>query len=261
MQMRRFKDAIAELREAIRLDPDLFLAYFSLNSVYLYEVADLDSAIEVAQRQLARSPNSAFAYAQLGAAHSGKRDLRQAEDALRKAVELDPDPRSVLNHYGLGHTLRLQGRFDEARRVFLHVLEIAPEEISAHYEAGAVSQLMGDNAVARKHFETVIAESNRYLQGSPQDVERRLELASAWARLGDLARAGAMARRLESLTPDLPVERAGVQVLLGKTDEALNILQRAVLNGYRNVVWLRINTDLHALQGDPRLEDIIAQMR
>ena len=67
MQMRRFKEAIAELQETIRLDPDLFLAYFSLNSVYLYEVADLDSAIATAQRQLARNPRSARAYAQLGA--------------------------------------------------------------------------------------------------------------------------------------------------------------------------------------------------
>ena len=89
MQMRRFKDAIAELQETIRLDPDLFLAYFSLNSVYLYEVADLDSAIATAQRQLARSARSARAYGQLGAAYAGQGDLRQAEGAFRKAVELD----------------------------------------------------------------------------------------------------------------------------------------------------------------------------
>ena len=48
MQLRQFKDAISELQETIRLDPDLFLSYFSLNSIYLYEVGDLDAAIAVA---------------------------------------------------------------------------------------------------------------------------------------------------------------------------------------------------------------------
>ena len=261
MQMRRFKDAIAELQETIRLDPDLFLAYYSLNSVYLYEVADMDSAIATAQRQIARSPRSAPAYGQLGAAYAGKGDLRQAEDALRKSVELDPAPRFVTDHYHLGHVLRLQGRFDEARKVYLHILEIAPKEISAHYEAGAVSQLMGDEAAARKYLRTVVAESERDLKGNPGDGGRQLEMAAAWARLGNSARAESIARQVEALTRDLHVERAGLQVLLGKTDDALDSLERAVQKGYRNIVWLRTNTDLHALQGHPRLEDIIAQMR
>jgi tetratricopeptide (TPR) repeat protein/predicted Ser/Thr protein kinase len=261
MQMRRFKEAIAELQETIRLDPDLLLAYYSLNSVYLFEVADMDSAIATAQRQIARSPRSAAAYGQLGAAYAGKGDLRQAEDALRKSVELDPAPRFVTDHYRLGHVLRLQRRFEEARSIYLHILEIAPKEISAHYEAGAVSQLMGDEAAARKYLRTVVAESERDLKGHPGDGGRQLEMAAAWARLGNSARAESIARQVEALTRDLHVERAGLQVLLGKTDDALDSLERAVQNGYRNIVWLRINTDLHALHGHPRLEDIIAQMR
>jgi tetratricopeptide (TPR) repeat protein/tRNA A-37 threonylcarbamoyl transferase component Bud32 len=259
MQMRRFKDAIAELQETIRLDPDLFLAYFSLNTVYLYEVADLDSAIEVAQRQIARNARAARAYGQLGAAYAGKGDLRQAEDAFRKAIELDA--RFVIDQYRLGHVLRLQGRFDEARQIYLHIREIAANEISASYEAGAVSQLMGDEAAARTYLQQVIAESERSLQKNPRDGTRQLELASAWARLGNRTRAEAIARQAETLTANLPVERAGLQVLLGEPDDALTTLERAVQNGYRNIVWVRINTDLHALQGNPRLHDLIAEMR
>ena len=92
MQMRRFDEAIGELQEAIRLDPDLFLAYFSPNSIYLYEIGDLDAAIATAKRQLARNDRSARAYGQLGAAYAGKNDLRQAEIAFRKSLELDPPP-------------------------------------------------------------------------------------------------------------------------------------------------------------------------
>jgi tetratricopeptide (TPR) repeat protein len=261
MQLRRFKEAIAELQETIRLDPDLFLAYTSLNIIYLYQVADLNAAIATAQRHLARNGRSAQAYAELGAAHAGKGELRQAEDALRKAVELEPGPRLVMNHYRLGHTLRLQGRFDEARQRYLHILEIAPKEIAAHYEAGAVSQLMGDEAAARKHLRTVVDESERYLKENPGDGDRHLEMAAAWARLGNTARAEAIVGGAEALTSELHVERAGLQLLLGKSGDAVGTLERAVKNGYRNIVWLRLCTDLHALQGTPQLDGIIAQMR
>ena len=133
--------------------------------------------------------------------------------------------------------------------------------MSAHYEAGAVSQLMGDEAAARKYLRTCVAESERHLKDNPRDGERQLEMASAWARLGNSARAESIARQVEALTRDLHVERAGLQVLLGKTDDALDTLEQAVRNGYRNIVWLRTNTDLHALTGTLGSKDIIAQMR
>lgn len=261
MQQRKFKDAIHELQETIRLDPDLFLSYFSLNSIYLYEVGDLDAAIATAQKQLARNPNSARAYAQLGAASAGKGDWRQAENALRRSIEIDPHPRFVFDHYNLGHVLRLQGRFDEARKVHGHILEIAPKEISAHYELGAVSQLMGDEAGARGHLRKVIELSEAYLANNANDAGRALEMASAWARLGNAAKAEAIARQAEPRTVDMPVERAGLQVLLGKADDALRTLEEAVQNGYRNVVWMRTHSDLHGLAGDSRFEDLVARIQ
>jgi len=259
MQMRRFDEAVIELQETVRLDSDLFLAYFSLNSIYLYEVGDLDAAIATAQRQLARNGRSARAYGQLGAAYAGKDDLRQAEIALRKSLELDP--RFVIDWYRLGHILRLQGRYDEARQAYLHILEIDPKEISAQYEAGAASQLMGDQAGARRYLRAVVTESERRLRENPRDGERQLELAAALARLGDTARAQAVAHGAASFTTDRHVERAGLQTLLGHPDEAIETLDRAVGSGFRNIVWTRISSDLHALHGDTRLEAIVAKMR
>lgn len=258
MQMRRFDEAIAELQETIRLDPDLFLAYFSLNTIYLYEVGDLDAAITTAQRQIARSEHSPRAYGQIGAAHTGKGDLRQAEMAFRKALELDP--RFVNDWYRIGHVLRLQGRYQEARQAYLRTLELDPKEISGHYEAGAVSQLMGDEAAARQHLTVVVAESERRLKDNPRDGERYLELASSLVRLGNRARADAVLRQARPFTNDLHVERAGVLVLLDRTDDAIQALAHAVEGGYRNIVWMRMHSDLHAVQGDARLDAILAKL-
>ena len=72
-------------------------------------------------------------------------------------------------------------------------------------------------------------------------------MAAAWARLGNRARAESIVRQAASLTADLPVERAGLQMVLGKTDDALDILENASNTGTA-ISWVRTNTDLHALQ-------------
>ena len=86
-------------------------------------------------------------------------------------------------------------------------------------------------------------------------------MASAWARLGNAAKAEAIARQAQPQTADMPVERAGLQVLLGKPDDALRTLEEAVQNGYRNLVWMRTNSDLHGLAGDARFEDLATRIQ
>lgn len=51
---------------------------------------------------------------------------------------------------------------------------------------------------------------------------------------GNAAKAEAIARQAEPHTADMPVERAGLQLLLGKADDAIRTLEQAVQNGYRN---------------------------
>jgi hypothetical protein len=105
----------------------------------------------------------------------------------------------------------------------------------------------------------VIRESEQSLKTNP-DGARFLELASAYARLGARARAQAIMQQAAPLTTNLHVERAGVLVLLGREDEAIDTLTRAVDAGYRNLFWLRAWSDLHALQNDSRLAAIIARI-
>jgi hypothetical protein len=50
-------------------------------------------------------------------------------------------------------------------------------------------------------------------------------------------------------------------MLLGRIDEAIETLDRAVESGFRNIVWIRTGSDLHALHGDTRPDAIVAKMR
>jgi hypothetical protein len=45
--------------------------------------------------------------------------------------------------------------------------------------------------------------------------------------------------------------------LQGKIPEALSEIEKALENGYRDLVWLKINPDLQALRYDIRFRDLI----
>jgi tetratricopeptide (TPR) repeat protein len=118
---------------------------------------------------------------------------------------------------------------------------------------------MGDDDAAEKYLRTVITESEQSLKMNP-DGERFLELAAAYARSGDRARAEATMQKAAPLSANLHVERAGVLLLLGRDDDAIATLERAVDGGYRNAFWMRAHSDLHPLQNDSRFRAIVARI-
>ena len=119
---------------------------------------------------------------------------------------------------------------------------------------------MGDEAGARGHLRAVIDPSEAYLANNAIDAGRQLQMASAWARLGNIARAEAIARQAE---PRTSICRSNVgPSTVARQDRRCDsrMLEQAVQSGYRNVVWMRMHTDLHALAGDPRFEDLAARI-
>jgi tetratricopeptide (TPR) repeat protein len=249
--------AVAELREALRLEPDLMLAYFSLASIYLHRLADFDAAIDVSRRQLARNERSPRAYGQLAAAYLGKGDLRQAEDAVRRALELDS--RFTLDWLRLGQILRMQNRHAEALQAFQQALQVGPDDGTAHYHAAVVAGLLGDRASERQHLRAGVAATETALERTPDDARLALRRAAFLARMGDARRAAALAGDSRSAEAE-PVEHAAVLCLLRRYDAAIAALQRAHARGFRDVPIVRAHPDLEALNGRPGFEALIAAM-
>ena len=87
----QWEEAIAELDQAIELDPEFSLAYvrrgnanFSLEQ-YEQAIADYDAAIEL-------DPDSAYAYANRGSAYAAVGKRAQAKADYEKALPLASDP-------------------------------------------------------------------------------------------------------------------------------------------------------------------------
>ena len=101
-----------------------------------------DEAIRIVRGVLATDPDTtAASYDILGASYMAKNDLPQAEENLRKALELDPQLPNV--HYKIGWIAEKQGRVEEAEVEYLNELQVSPQHFKALYNLARVYQATG----------------------------------------------------------------------------------------------------------------------
>jgi tetratricopeptide (TPR) repeat protein len=254
-QMGRYEDAAAEYREAIRTDPTFMLPRDSLAGMYLYSLGDVKAGIVVCRTELALNDRHFRAWNNLGWAYLGQGDLGQAQAALEKAVALDP--KSTLDWYRIGHVHRLRGEYPAASQAFARVLEIDASESPAHYELGVVARLMKDDATANREFGRFRAVVEQQLRAEPKNAEHYLELALVSLRLGETNQANALAQRAMVMDPTQHFGLATFLSAQGRTDEAIDQLELAIQQGFRNYIWLTMHTDLDNLRDRPRFQALL----
>jgi len=105
-----FASARPELERAAASDTTAAAADYFLARIARDE-NDLDRAMGLVEKALAREPAYADAWAERGIIHLRQRDLPQAEKDLQKCLELDPD-----NYLGNLNLLALYQRTKDARQ-------------------------------------------------------------------------------------------------------------------------------------------------
>src|SRR5207244_4392455 len=99
-------------------------------------------------------------------------------------------------------------RNSEALQTFLKIRKVDANDSSAHYDAGIVCQLMGDEPAARKHFENFRADVEKRLKKSPQNALDYLNLARALTRLGRKEQGWALGQKAMAMDPSKHFELA-----------------------------------------------------
>jgi Flp pilus assembly protein TadD len=123
----RIDEAVARLREAVRLDPD-----------------------------------NAEAQSNLGVVLGRAGQLAEAVTHYRKAIQIEPgDPLTQTN---LGNTLSRLGEFPEAIRHFEEALRISPDRVDAHIDWGAALLRQGAFDEAISHFREALRISPHHPQ-------------------------------------------------------------------------------------------------
>ena len=126
LDLGRIDQAVAELKKAVDLDPHRGDTYFHLGTA-LAEARRWDGAVAAYRKAIAQPSLTVtdYAHQNLGLAlfHLGR--FREAEDALRFALSVDPDLQAA--YYNLGLVLTAEKRQDEAKAFFRRARQLAPE--------------------------------------------------------------------------------------------------------------------------------------
>ncbi len=251
----KYDDAIAEYKSALTIDPNLMLTYSGILWIYLEILGETDSAFVWAKRMIKYDDTNEYGYCFLGSAYVGMDSLTQAERALNKAVEINPE--FVFALYRLANVYRLQGEYQKAIEIFQKLLKVDEEEMPAHYNLGINYENMGDDKTAKEHFNKFRKTAEQWVKKNPNDAQSYLSLGTVLARLGDYKTSWELGKSALKLDTTSYLSIAEFMAVNGKTSLGLNYLEKAIKNGHRNYVWLRLDPDLQNLQDEPRFKKIL----
>lgn len=154
----RFEDAQAAFGEASRLAPDRNLPGVALGLI-LMQRDRLPEAVQVLRDRRERAGNDYLVHWFLAEAlnrsgtEPGSAEEREAIDALRRSVDLNPE--LFQSRLLLGKMLARRGEFEDAIRQLERARSIDSDDVSATYQLGLVYRRKGDAAKAAALFAEV----------------------------------------------------------------------------------------------------------
>jgi len=215
----------------------------------------MDSALIWAKQMIEYKPEHAWGYCYKGSAFVGKDNLKEAENAFFKAKDLEPT--AIWGLFRLAHVYRLQGKYDKAIEVLKEIHIQYPEEIDAHYDLGVIYNILGDQNNARDHLLVYIESCKKRVDTSPDDPHSYLDCGIAYTRLGQREAGwemGLEAMKIDSTDYFAFAEFYAVQ---DSIEKALDQLEKAFQNGYRDLPWLQLKSNLDALRDEIRYQELI----
>jgi len=149
--------AIADFTQAIRLDPSShFLAYLSRGNVYLNHVngSDYDRAIADFNQAIQINPNIADTYYYRGLAYAGKNNLDSAIADFNQAIRLNPN---YAGAYGdRADAYFRKGNLDSAIADFNEAIRLNPNHANNYFRRGFIYFRRGDNTRAIADLEAAL---------------------------------------------------------------------------------------------------------
>lgn len=178
------------------------------------QARDYDRAVDLSRAALATSPANAQLWTLQGIALASKGDSKDALMAFQRALKISPDNLAALAGAA---QLEYQSGSPGAAKLLDHLLQLRPEEPTAHAMLAVLNYRQGNCATAAPHFEK-----------AGELLDSQLDALHAYATcLVKLKRtedaAGALQRAL-ALRPNDPRERlilASVQLMARKSQDAL----------------------------------------
>jgi tetratricopeptide (TPR) repeat protein len=165
------------LRAMLQADPDNDAAMEQLTQLLLDENKS-DEAIKLLDTATAHSPSPVL-YDLLGDAYTQTKDYTKAEEAYRKAVELDPSELSHLR--GLGQTLLSEEKYPEALTVYQKLADVMPDDADVYLR---IAQIYRELHQLDKAEENLV-KARQYAPGSLEVMYNEAMIYESQGRYDD----------------------------------------------------------------------------
>ena len=253
---------------AIQVDPEYAVAYAGVadtcSILYMYfdsREYNLRQADSASRKALELEPDLAEAHVARGLAVSLSKKFDEAEHEFETAMKLDPKLFDA--PYFFGRARLTQGRPADAVKLFERAATIRPEDYQAPKLISQAYDLMGEKDEASRWQRRAVQIVDERLQLNPDDTRALIFGAGANAALGESERAGEMASQalaLDSEDPALLYNVACTFSQIGKLEDAIDVLERAANKGFGQKEWIENDPDFALLRGNPRFEAILEAM-
>jgi TolB-like protein/DNA-binding winged helix-turn-helix (wHTH) protein/Tfp pilus assembly protein PilF len=231
---------------ALELDPTLAEAQTSLATEKFNYEWDWSGAAQGFERAIGLNPSYATAYQRYSLYLIAMGRAQDSFGQIQKARALDPLSLSI--NFSLGWRLYMARQYDAAITQLKDTLEMDPSYELPHLVAGQAYEQKGNYALAIPELRKAVELS----RGTPLMVSA---LAHAYARSGNRPEAEKLLAQLQAKSMNhyvSPYYFAIVCVGLGRTEEALDWLEKAFGDRSNGLVFLKVEPELDDLRSNSR---------
>ncbi len=241
-----YEQALALYEQAISIDPKFDVAYLmsaSACAIFYRECSRELKWLKRAEDNLQKAKNITGETAKTlwiqGEIEWLEEDIVAAEATLRKSIELDPH--NELPYSYLGNIYSASNNYKDALTQFEKALAIH-EQSSTHFNVLVCLGELDEPTRLVEQAEIAILFFEKELKKDPSSIQLRMMLAYAyhWSGNSEMAHNELqILEKREDLGGMLMFNLGGLYNLLGKPDENIMMIERAVENGFREIESIR----------------------
>ena len=263
-----FEFARRMFNRAIDLDPGYARAFAGIadccSFLFLWwghDPRDRDQAASASAKALELAPELAETHASRGLALSICGEDAEAEREFQVALEFDPDQFDTLYLYA--RTRYAGGELEGAARLFARAARVEETDYQSLILLAQTYQALGKKEPAANAYRRGLARAEARLDLNPDDGRALYLGGAALVYLGETSRGLEWADRALAIDPDDPFilwNVACTNLLAGRIDPALDLLERATDLGFGHREWIEHDPDCDPLRDHPRFLAMLARM-
>ncbi len=254
--------------KAIEIDPDYARAYSGVadasSLLYTYfdaRESNLRQADIASRKAIELEPELAEAHVARGIALSMSKRFEESIPEFEQAMKLDPKLFDAT--YWFARTRLAQGLYEEALKLFERSSALRPEDYQIPGFHAQVLVTLDRKDEAEVHFRRQVRLVDEHLEMNPDDPRACILGAIAHAALKEEEKSVLFAGRAIAADPDDPMLLYNVAcnyAQLGRVDESLSALEQAVDRGFGDKAWLEHDSDLDTLRDTARYKTLLQAM-